>query len=126
MSVSKSLRQLGRPFRLLAIETSCDDTAVSIITSEKQVLANLVFNQHSIHAQHQGIVPYLACQEHKKALPHTIKQALTKARLEIQDIDVFAATRGPGIAASLSVGYDAGKLLAFVSSKPFYPIHHMV
>jgi N6-L-threonylcarbamoyladenine synthase len=126
MSVAKAIRSLGRPFRVLAIETSCDDTAVSIIDSSKNILSEANIHQYSIHAKNQGIVPHLASQEHRKVLPRVIKGVLSEAKMHLADIDVFAATRGPGIAGSLTVGFEAGRLLSTLYDKPFYPIHHMV
>ncbi|PJF16578.1 tRNA N6-adenosine threonylcarbamoyltransferase, partial [Paramicrosporidium saccamoebae] len=126
MSVAKAIRSLGRPFRVLAIETSCDDTAVSVMDSDRNILSEVNIHQYSIHAKNQGIVPHLASQEHRKILPQVIKSALSQAKLNLADIDVFAATRGPGIAGSLTVGFEAGRLLSTLYDKPFYPIHHML
>lgn len=114
-----------RGYKVLAIETSCDDTAVSIVCSDRKVLAEFVTSQHALHASKGGIVPYLAAEAHRKTLPRIIGLALRQAGLRIHDIDVWCATRGPGIAGCLTVGYDAGKLLAAATSRPFLAMHHM-
>lgn len=115
-----------RGYKVLAIETSCDDTAVSIICRDRGVLAEFVASQHALHASKGGIVPYLAAEAHRKTLPRIVGLTLKQAALQIHDIDVWCATRGPGIAGCLTVGYDAGKLLAAATSRPFLAIHHMV
>lgn len=114
------------PFKVLGIETSCDDTAVSIVTSDKKICSQIVRHQHALHAITQGIVPSVAAEEHRKCMADVIKHALKEAGCSIMEIDVFAATRGPGIAASLSVGFTAGRVLAAATDKPFCSINHMV
>lgn len=116
----------ARSYRILAIETSCDDTAASILCSSRRVLAESVAPQHALHAPKGGIVPYLAAEAHRKALPGIIQSVLKQAGLQMGDMDVICATRGPGIAGCLTVGYDAGRLLAAAAMKPFLAMHHMV
>lgn len=125
MSILQKLNALNRPFRVLAIETSCDDTAVSVIDSCKNILSEVAFSQHDLHARSHGIVPSVAAHAHKKVLVTAVRESLDKANLLPDDIDVFAATRGPGIAGSLTVGFEAGRLLSGFHNKPFYPVHHM-
>jgi glycoprotease/Kae1 family metallohydrolase len=126
----------SKPFRVLAIETSCDDTAVAILDSSGKVLAEESLHQHQIHSQYGGIVPYLASNAHKARLPMVLEKVLASAgralyghdsgKFTITDIHAVAATRGPGIPGSLSVGYDSAKLLASAAgSLPFYPVNHM-
>lgn len=122
----RRLYELGRPFRILAIETSCDDTAVAIIDSTKQILATLVSHQRAIHATHGGVVPYLAAEAHRRYLPQILYSALSTSQLQLHEVDVIAATRGPGIAGCLATGYNAGKLLAKCMNKNLISVHHMV
>lgn len=119
------LARLPRPFRVLAIETSCDDTAVAIVDSTRRILAETVLHQHALHAPHQGIVPRLASRAHRTVLPTAIRTVLAAAGLAVGDLDALAATRGPGIAGSLAVGFDAARLLAAATRRPLYPVHHM-
>lgn len=94
--------------------------------SSRNILSDKILHQHAIHAATQGIVPALASHGHKRILPFAVEAALTQADMEVADIDVFAATRGPGIAGCLTVGYEAGRLLSTLGRKPFYAVHHMV
>lgn len=111
---------------VLGIETSCDDTAVSIIDGSKKVLSQVVISQHPIHARHKGIVPYLATQAHRKMLPVAVKQSLQEAGLCLEKIDVFAVTRGPGIVGSLRVGWEFANTLSKLMDRPCYNVNHLV
>lgn len=126
MSAAQRLLSLGRPFRVLAIETSCDDTSVSILESSRRIIAHINEHQHAVHASYRGIVPSLAIQAHKSALPRAIQSSLESSKMQLGDIDVIAATRGPGISGCLRVGYESAKALATMHGKPLYSIHHMV
>jgi N6-L-threonylcarbamoyladenine synthase len=117
---------LRKPFKVLAIETSCDDTAVSIVESSGKIFSESVVHQHKIHAEYRGIVPHLASQAHRNILPSLLRNNLEQSNLNISQIDAIAATRGPGLSGCLSIGYDAGKTLAAVCKVPFYSINHMV
>lgn len=124
--VCRALRQLARPLRVLAIETSCDDTAVSIVASSRRILAETACHQHALHAPTEGIIPSLAAASHRRALPAAIRQVLAAAQLSMRDVDAVAVTRGPGIASCLTVGFDAARVLAAAHQLPLYPIHHLV
>ncbi len=113
--------------RVLAIETSCDDTAAAVVDASGHVLAEEVAHQFAIHAQYKGIVPHLATQSHRNALPKVLGCTLRKANcMGMQGIDAIAVTRGPGIAGSLAVGFDHAHTLAAVHGLPIVHIHHMV
>lgn len=115
------------PFLVFAIETSCDDTAVAIVSSCRKVLSQVIINQHARHQPYRGIVPKIAAQLHRENLPSAIRQCISQAGLSgIQQVDVIAATRGPGLASSLSAGFEAGRCIAAATGLPFYPVHHMV
>lgn len=120
------VRKMVEPFTVLGIETSCDDTAVSLVSSNKIVFSQIVRSQHASHAKTQGIVPSVAAEEHRTYIPDVIKKAFSMAKCSINDINAVAATRGPGIAGSLIVGFSAGRILAAVTNKPFFSINHMV
>lgn len=112
--------------RVLAIETSFDDTAVAIVDCSRKIWADAVVRQHSIHERFRGVVPSLASHTHRVRLPIILQDVLFRANLSITDIDAIAVTRGPGIAGCLSAGLEAARTLAATLNKPFYPIHHMV
>lgn len=124
--IASKLLSLNRPYNILAIETSCDDTCVSIINSSKKILSEIVHTQHHIHAQFKGIVPSLASHEHIKNISQSIEESLKNSKMTGHDIDVVCATRGPGIASCLKIGYFKGLDFSSKYKKYFLPIHHMV
>ncbi|PHZ10985.1 O-sialoglyco protein endopeptidase [Rhizopus microsporus ATCC 52813] len=114
-----------RPLKVLGIETSCDDTAAAIVTSDRQILAEVVRGQQELHEPKGGIVPMLACESHSRNLPGVVSEALQKAKLTVQDLDAIAVTRGPGLPPCLPVGLNAAKTMAAVCGKPLIGVHHM-
>jgi N6-L-threonylcarbamoyladenine synthase len=112
--------------KVLGIETSCDDTAAAIVTSDRQILAEVVRGQQELHEPKGGIVPMLACESHSRNLPGAVSEALQKAKLTVQDLDAIAVTRGPGLPPCLPVGLNAAKTMAAVCGKPLIGVHHMV
>jgi N6-L-threonylcarbamoyladenine synthase len=113
---------------LLAIESSCDETAVAVISRQGQnahLLTSLISSQINIHREYGGVVPEVACRNHAQRIRPLVEQALKNAGLSLDDITAFAATRGPGLASSLLVGLAYAKGLATASGKPFFGINHM-
>jgi len=113
---------------ILAIESSCDETAVAIIRRDGQtaeLLTSLISSQIEIHRQYGGVVPEVACRNHAQRIRPLVQQALDDAGVSLDDITAFAATRGPGLASSLLVGLAFAKGLAAASAKPFFGINHM-
>lgn len=112
--------------KILAFETSCDDTAVSILRGDGKILSDIRKNQNDLVARYGGVVPSLAARKHRETLPYLIEKCLSEADLKADQINLIAATRGPGIASCLNVGFDAGRILAKALGKPFYSINHIV
>ena len=114
---------------LLSIESSCDETAVAIITRDETASPNfspsLISSQIDIHRAYGGVVPEVACRNHSLNLPPLVDQALEKAGVTLNQINAFAATRGPGLASSLLVGFSYAKALSTATGKPFYGVNHM-
>ena len=114
---------------LLAIESSCDETAVSIVRGKTgvatEVLASEISSQIELHRVYGGVVPELASRNHSLRLRPLVDQALEHAKLKISDIDAFAATIGPGLASSLLIGSTAAKAMACATGKPFIAINHL-
>ncbi len=114
---------------LLAIESSCDETAVAILSGEPgepaQILASEISSQIELHRAYGGVVPELASRNHSLHLRPLVEQALTTARVTLKDIDCFAATSGPGLASSLLIGATAAKALAAAAGKPFIAVNHL-
>ncbi|KAG9323386.1 hypothetical protein KVV02_002536 [Mortierella alpina] len=118
----------SRPLIALGIETSCDDTCAAVVTSDRQILSEVLRTQHHLHEPMGGIVPKLAHHAHMRNLPDVVKEAIQKAGLGergIQEIDIIAVTRGPGLAHCLGVGLNAAKTLAAALNKPLIGVHHM-
>jgi N6-L-threonylcarbamoyladenine synthase len=109
---------------VLAIETSCDETAVAIVNN-RQILSSVVSSQIEIHRSYGGVVPEVASRQHVETLNPAIAQALSEATLNWDQIEGIAATCAPGLVGALLVGLTAAKTLAIVHQKPFLGIHHL-
>mmetsp|Transcript_10527 Transcript_10527/g.33653 ORF Transcript_10527/g.33653 Transcript_10527/m.33653 type:complete len:444 (-) Transcript_10527:102-1433(-) len=119
------LPDLSRPFTVLGIETSCDDTAVGVVRSDGIVLADAARSQYEVHAQYGGVVPGLAKAAHEAAIDDVVDRALEEAGLSLSDVDAVAATVGPGLEICLRVGARKGVQLATEADKPFVGCHHL-
>ena len=115
---------MSRPL-VLAIETSCDETAVAILRAPRDILASEVASQIDLHKRYGGVVPEVASRNHLPKIRPLIEAALHRSGSSLTDIDCFAATRGPGLLTSLLVGYSAAKGLAIGLGKPFIVINHL-
>ncbi|MFI3284193.1 MAG: tRNA (adenosine(37)-N6)-threonylcarbamoyltransferase complex transferase subunit TsaD [Erysipelotrichaceae bacterium] len=110
---------------ILAIESSCDETACAIVSNESDLLSNVVSSQIDVHAKFGGVIPEVASRIHVENITLVIQEALTKANLTIEDIDAIAVTYGPGLIGSLHVGVQAAKTIAWAYQKPLIPVHHI-
>jgi len=114
---------------ILGIETSCDETAASIITENELgkpvILSNIVSSQVDVHKKFGGVVPELAARSHIEKIDFIAKEAILKSKIKIQDIDAVAATAGPGLIVCLSVGLNFGKTIALSLKKPFIAVNHL-
>jgi N6-L-threonylcarbamoyladenine synthase len=109
---------------VLAIETSCDETAVAIVNNRK-VYSSIIASQIAIHTQYGGVVPEVASRQHLETINHAIAQALLEAELDWAQIDGIAATCAPGLVGALLIGLSAAKTLAILHAKPFIGVHHL-
>lgn len=109
---------------VLAIETSCDETAVAIVNN-RQVCSSIIASQIPVHQQYGGVVPEVASRQHLEIINEAIAQALEQAELDWSNIDGIAATCAPGLVGALLVGLTAAKTLAMVHNKPFLGVHHL-
>ena len=110
---------------VLGIESSCDDTACAVLDGSGRVLSSVVSSQLAAHRPYGGVVPEIASREHLRNWPAVRTQALQQAGVELRQIEVVAATRGPGLVGSLLVGLSLGKGLAYGRGLPFYGVHHL-
>ncbi len=111
------------PIVILAIETSCDETSGAVIKDDR-ILSNIVSSQIKLHSEYGGVVPEIAVREHLKNLPIVVKAAFAEANINPDDVDLIAATRGPGLPSALMAGYRTAQSIAFTLKKPFFGIHH--
>ena len=109
---------------ILAIESSCDETSCAILKNNKLV-ANIVSTQIEVHQKYGGVMPEIASRLHLENILCVIDEALSKASIELDDVDAFAVTRGPGLIGALHVGLQAIKTLALIYNKPIIPVHHL-
>ena len=110
---------------LLAIESSCDETACAIVRNGHEILSNVVASQIDVHTLYGGVVPEVASRIHVENISTVIKQALQQANMKVEDVDGIAFTQGPGLIGSLHVGVLAAKTLAFNYHKPLIPVQHL-
>jgi N6-L-threonylcarbamoyladenine synthase len=110
---------------MLAIETSCDETAAAVVEDGRRILSSVVSTQAAVHAPFGGVVPELASRHHLENICPIIEGALKEAQLDRGGIDAIAVTRGPGLVGSLLVGVQAAKAMAYALDRPLVPVHHI-
>jgi N6-L-threonylcarbamoyladenine synthase len=117
------------PLRILGIETSCDETAASVVLRDEEgrgrILGDVVLSQLEEHSAYGGVVPEIAARAHVDALDALIEEALLRAGVTLRDIDAVAATSGPGLIGGLIVGLMTGKAIARATGKPLYAVNHL-
>jgi len=111
--------------RILAIETSCDETAAAVVEDGRRILSSIVSTQAAIHSPYGGVVPELASRHHLENICPVVSGAMAEAGMDYAGLDAVAVTQGPGLVGSLLVGVQAAKGLAFVHGKPLVPVHHI-
>jgi N6-L-threonylcarbamoyladenine synthase len=111
--------------RVLAIETSCDDTGAAVISNGRKILSNIVSSQVAIHQKYGGVVPELASRSHIESIIPIVTEALETAKMTLKEIDGIAVTQGPGLVGSLLVGLSFAKSLSFVTGLPFVGVNHI-
>ncbi|WKZ49797.1 MAG: tRNA (adenosine(37)-N6)-threonylcarbamoyltransferase complex transferase subunit TsaD [Anaerolineales bacterium] len=113
------------PARLLAIETSCDETAAAVIENGRALVSSVVASQMELHARYGGVYPEVASRQHVLSIVPVVEQALAQAHITLADVDAVAVTRGPGLAGSLVVGVNAVKGLALGAGIPLVGVNHL-
>ncbi len=116
---------MASPRTILAIETSCDETAAAVLRGEREVLADVVASQAELHARYGGVVPELACRAHTEAIVPVVTEALERAGLGLDALDAIAVTRGPGLVGALLVGISFAKSLAWARGLPLVAVNHL-
>ncbi len=110
---------------IMGIESSCDETSVSIVKNGREVLSNVINSQINIHEVYGGVVPEIASRCHTEVINGIMKQALKEANVTLEEIDAIAVTQGPGLVGALLVGVSYAKGLSFVTGKPLIPVNHI-
>lgn len=119
------MRVNDRSFLTLGLESSCDETAAAVVSKGRTVLSNVIASQVDRHSRYGGVVPEIASRMHVDALIPVLDQALDQAGVTLDQIDLIAATRGPGLVGALLVGLTAAKGLALATGKPLVGVHHL-
>ncbi len=115
----------NRDVRILAIETSCDETAAAVVKNGREVLSNIISSQIALHTIYGGVVPEIASRKHVEKINGCIRAALSEAGMTLEDIDAVAVTYGPGLVGALLVGVSEAKAISFATGKPLIGVHHI-
>lgn len=110
---------------ILAIESSCDETAASVVKNGREVLSNVISSQIALHTQFGGVVPEIASRKHIEKINQVIEQALADAGVTLEDITAIGVTYGPGLVGALLVGVAEAKAIAWAAKKPLVGVHHI-
>lgn len=110
---------------ILAVESSCDETAAAVVKNGRKVLSNVIASQIDIHTLYGGVVPEIASRKHMEKINQVIEEALQQAEVSLKDITAIAVTYGPGLVGALLVGVSAAKAIAFASGLPLVGVHHI-
>ncbi|MGH3006702.1 MAG: tRNA (adenosine(37)-N6)-threonylcarbamoyltransferase complex transferase subunit TsaD [Gaiellaceae bacterium] len=110
---------------ILGVETSCDETAIALVTSDGRIRANVVASQADLHARYGGVVPEVASRRHLELVAPVLREALAQAEASLEDVETVAVTRGPGLIGALLVGISAAKALAWSRRLPLVPVDHL-
>ncbi len=115
----------GRTVRILAIESSCDETAAAVVENGRSVLSNIIYSQIADHTLYGGVVPEIASRRHIEKINQVIEQALSDAGMTLDDMDAVAVTYGPGLVGALLVGVAAAKAISYARQLPLVGVHHI-
>ncbi|MDE7183349.1 MAG: tRNA (adenosine(37)-N6)-threonylcarbamoyltransferase complex transferase subunit TsaD, partial [Lachnospiraceae bacterium] len=110
---------------ILAIESSCDETAAAVVKNGREVLSNIISSQIELHTLYGGVVPEIASRKHIEKINQVIEEALHEANVALEEITAIAVTYGPGLVGALLVGVSAAKALSFATEKPLIGVHHI-
>lgn len=116
---------MNKLIKILAIETSCDETAAAVVVNGTTVLSNIIATQMDLHKKYGGVVPEIASRKHVENISQVIQQAMNDANLEFKHLDAIAVTYAPGLVGALLVGVAEAKAMAFALQKPLIGIHHI-
>ena len=116
---------MKKDIKLLAVESSCDETAASVVKNGREVLSNVIASQIDLHKLYGGVVPEIASRKHIQNINPVIEQALEEAEMAIQDVDGVCVTYGPGLVGALLVGVGTAKAISYAAGKPLIGVNHI-
>ncbi|HEY8804885.1 MAG TPA: tRNA (adenosine(37)-N6)-threonylcarbamoyltransferase complex transferase subunit TsaD [Clostridium sp.] len=116
---------MEKDIKILAIESSCDETAAAVVVNGREVLSNIIASQIDIHEKFGGVVPEVASRKHIEAISAVVQEALDEAKVTLEDIDAIGVTYGPGLVGALLVGVQYAKGLAYATNKPLVGVNHI-
>lgn len=119
------MQEENKDIKILAIESSCDETSAAVVVNGRDVLSNEIYSQIDVHTLYGGVVPEIASRSHVEKINTVIDEALRKANTTLDDIDAVAVTYGPGLVGALLVGVSAAKAIAFSKNIPLVGVHHI-
>ena len=125
LKYSRNTGDIMKDMYILGIESSCDETSISIVKSGIEEIATVTSSQIDIHKNYGGVVPEIASRQHVKNITIVLEECFEKANMTMDDIDAIAVTYGPGLIGSLLIGLEAAKTLSFIYNKPLIPVHHI-
>ena len=118
-------QQNNEDILILAVETSCDETAASVVRNGREVLSNVIYTQIALHTKYGGVVPEIASRKHIEKINQVVESALEEAGVTLRDITAIAVTYGPGLVGALLVGVSEAKAIAFAADIPLVGVHHI-
>lgn len=118
-------QQNNEDILILAVETSCDETAASVVKNGREVLSNVIYTQIALHTKYGGVVPEIASRKHIEKINQVVESALEEAGVTLRDITAIAVTYGPGLVGALLVGVSEAKAIAFAADIPLVGVHHI-
>ena len=116
---------MDKNIKILAIESSCDETAAAVVENGRSVKSNIISSQIELHKLYGGVVPEIASRKHIEKINYVIREALNEADETLDSIDAVAVTYGPGLVGALLVGVAEAKAIAFAKDKPLVGVHHI-
>lgn len=111
--------------KIMAIESSCDETSVAIVKNGREVISNVISSQIDMHKKFGGVVPEVASRMHLEVINNIVREALDEAKITLEEIDAIAVTKGPGLVGALLVGISEAKALSYACKKPLIGVNHM-
>jgi len=116
---------MAKDILILAIETSCDETAAAVVRNGREVLSNIISSQIELHKLYGGVVPEIASRKHIEKINQVIEEALSTAKVSLEELDAIGVTYGPGLVGALLVGVAEAKAISFAAKKPLVGVHHI-